>query len=82
LFEDLQNEPLSLSPISLAYARQLHELTQYAYVHSPRPKYFRLKSVLRHQYIQPILRQNKSLRKVVEGSNSRFAKWLERIIAK
>lgn len=85
LMEDLKNESLRISPYCLAYARQLHELTQYSFVHSSRPKFFRLKSVFLHQYIRPFLARNIRLRTFFNrfsGNETRLAKWVEKFITK
>ena len=81
LIDDLGGEKVHLSPAALAYARQLHEITQYSYVHAPRPKFLRLKSVLKHQYVRPWLAKFSGLRQhylSFAGSESRLAKWLEK----
>ncbi len=70
---------------ALAYARQLHELTQYQYVAKPRPKYFRLRSVLMHQYLRPFLARRQGLRKLFlkfSGKEGRLFRVLERWFGK
>ena len=82
LYEDISLSRGVLPITAMAYARQLHEVTQYQYVHSPRPKYFRLRSVLLHQYLRPLLSRSKLLRRAVTkftSGESRLAKRLERL---
>jgi len=81
VIEDLSETNHLLSTASLAYARQLHEITQYAYIAETRPKYFRLRSIVLHQYIRPFLSRNLRLRRWVvkfTSGESRLAKWLEK----
>ena len=81
LFEDLAQSRGVVPITAMAYARQLHEVTQYQYVQSPRPNYFRLRSVLLHQYLRPFLSRNTALRRGVTkftSGESRLAKRLER----
>ena len=83
LITDLRRQPLLLSNSSLAYARQLHELSHFYYVHSPRPHYFRLKYILLHQYIRPFLARRKTIRRLFlkfSDRESRLAKWIEQRI--
>lgn len=66
---------------ALAYARQLHELTSYQYVAKTRPKYFRLRSVLIHQYLRPFLARRQGLRRMFlkfAGKEGRLFRVLER----
>lgn len=81
LIRDLANET-GLPAMALAYARGLQELTSNQFIARPRPKYFRLRSVLLHQYLRPFLSRHKGLRKLVigfAGKESRFYRLLERI---
>lgn len=83
VIQDVSAAPLSLSPVSLAYARQLHEITQYHHIERPRPKYFRLKSILVHQYIRPAIAKHKQIRRIFRrfmGTESRLAKWIEKLL--
>lgn len=78
-------QPRKVSSMVLTYARQMHELTQYQYISEKRPKFFRIKSVLLHQYIRPSLAKIYWLRRLVvgfTGGESRFAKVLERMLFK
>ena len=80
LIQDLRQQSLRLSPICLSYARQLHELTQFHHIHTPRPKFFNVKSILLHQYIRPKLARHTGLRKMFRtfmGKESRLAKFIE-----
>ena len=80
LLKDLGEAISPLPRTALAYARQMHELTQYQYVNPKRPKYFRLRSVLIHQYLLPILSKRIWLRKWVNkftSGESRLAKRIE-----
>ena len=70
---------------ALAYARQIHELTQYQYVAKPRPKYFRLRSVAMHQYLRPFLARRQGLRRLFlgfAGKEGRLFRVLERWMGK
>jgi len=83
VIEDLHQENSSFSTVAIAYARQLHELTQYTYISPERPKYFRLRSILLHQYLRPILSRQVQLRRWVvkfTSGESRFAKLLEKLL--
>ena len=83
LINDLRHQHLLLSTVSLAYARQLHELSHFYYVHSPRPHYFRLKYILLHQYIRPFLAKNKGIRRLFlkfSDRETRIGKWIERLL--
>ena len=78
--DDIASETNIPAP-ALAYARQLHELTQYQYVAKPRPKYFRIKSVLMHQYARPFLAKRQGLRRLFlkfAGKEGRLFRVLER----
>ncbi len=75
----------NISTSALAYARQLHELTQYQYVAKPRPKYFRIESVLMHQYLRPFLAKRQGLRRLFltfAGKEGRLFRVLERWFGK
>jgi len=61
IMDELGNIPIPT--IAIAYARQLHEMTQYQYVPLRRPDFFRLHSVLIHQYIRPFLARRIALRR-------------------
>ena len=81
VIEGLNPESSPLSTATLAYARQLHELTQYTYIAQARPKYFRLRSIVLHQYLRPFLSRHVKLRRWVvkfTSSESRLAKRLEK----
>ena len=80
VIEGLHKENSSLPSAALAYARQLHELTQFTYVAAKRPKYFRIRSIILHQYIRPFLSRQIGLRlRVVKftSGESRLAKRFE-----
>lgn len=64
VIDDIAGGAGNLPTSALAYARQLHELTQYQYVAKSRPKYFRLRSVLMHQYLRPFLARQQGLRRL------------------
>ncbi|MCF6220169.1 MAG: glycosyltransferase family 2 protein [Robiginitomaculum sp.] len=81
VIDDIASNTGNIPAPALAYARQLHELTQYQYVAKPRPKYFRLKSVMMHQYLRPFLAKRQGLRKLFlkfAGKEGRLFRVLER----
>lgn len=74
-----------ITSFALAYARQLHEITQYQFVPQQRPAYFRLKSIWLHQYIRKSLARIPWLRSIITNftdRESRLAKHIESWIFK